>query len=248
VPIQALPPRYRSRKSSVTHRMKMASPAVIKHRPAKTVVQVRQGCLALPWQKQMPIVSHGRTRMTTQGQYRIAHKTSSIPDWSTFYAEPQLDDNVNGESLASVGPQWSPLFYYVHVAGSALRPRDSSVEWGTSGSGGCLYNVSGSTSVIFNVHLDIPDGSRIDYLRIYYYDDDTTNNSRAWVTSYDDEGGLTDVVTVASDGDTGYGTMLSAEIAHVVDMLNNSYVLNWRPYASGNMALCGLRVAYRLPD
>lgn len=60
-------------------------------------------------------------------------------------------------------------FSYIHVAGSALRPRDSSSEWTYSGSGGCLYATAGSSDIVYNVHLNIPDGSRIDYLRIYYF-------------------------------------------------------------------------------
>jgi len=170
------------------------------------------------------------------------------PDWSAFHAEPQLDDNVDGESMAPTEPGWDPLFSYVHVAGSALRPRDSSVEWNSTGDGGCVYNNGGSTSVIFNINMDIPDDVLIEYLRIYYYDTSAAN-SYAWITTYDDAGGYTDVVNVASDADTGYGTMLSDQIAHVVSLIDDSYVLNWRPYDTGStMALCGLRVAYRLPD
>lgn len=102
--------------------------------------------------------------------------------------------------------------------------------------------------MIFNIPLDIPDGVRIEYLRIYYYDT-SASNSQAWVTRYNDEGGLEDVTYVASDGNAGYGTNLGAYLEHVVDMTNYSYVLNWRPNATGStMQLCGLRVAYRLPD
>lgn len=60
-------------------------------------------------------------------------------------------------------------FHYVHIPGTVLLPRTSTVEWGTDWTGGCIYLKSGSTSVIFNKNLNIPEGSRIDYLRVYYY-------------------------------------------------------------------------------
>lgn len=60
-------------------------------------------------------------------------------------------------------------FHYVHIPGSVLLPRMSTVDWHTDGSGGCIYLKSGPTYVVFNKHLNIPDGSRIDYLRVYYY-------------------------------------------------------------------------------
>jgi hypothetical protein len=113
--------------------------------------------------------------------------------------------------------------------------------------GGCLKLTSGNTSVIFNLQLDIPNGVRIEYLRMYYYDT-SASNSYAWVTRYDDVGGFGDVTYVASEGDTGYGTSLSPYFEHVVDNVDYSYILNWRPNAAGSsMMLCGLRVAYRLP-
>jgi hypothetical protein len=170
--------------------------------------------------------------------------SSTQPDWDSLISEPQADDNLE----APAEPGWSSTFYYVHVAGSALRPRDSSVEWDSDGSGGCLFNNGGNTSIIYNNHLDIPNGSRIDYLRLYYYDT-SASDSYAWVTLYDDAGGYDDLTLVSSDGDGGYGTTLSSLVEHVVDNVSYSYTLNWRPYVEGSdMQLCGLRVAYRLPD
>ncbi len=137
---------------------------------------------------------------------------------------------------------WSP-FYYVNVTGATLRPRASATTWSYPGAG-CISAVSSND--VFNLHLPIPNGSRIDYLRIYYYDT-SASNSTAWVTSYDAAGGFDDVATVTSAGTAGYGTSLSAYVGHVVDTVNNGYVLNWQPNQTGaTMQLCGLRVAYRI--
>lgn len=162
-------------------------------------------------------------------------------NWDALIPESAPDQvDINAD------PNWSD-FYYYHVTGSALRPRNSSSKWASSGDGGCLYQTAGSAFDIFNVHLDIPNGARIDYLRIFYYDM-SANDTYSWVTRYDDEGGLSDVTYVASTGTPGYGTNLSPLVSHVVDSDYYSYVLNWRSYElSSAIMLCGLRVAYRLP-
>ncbi|MFN2151224.1 MAG: hypothetical protein ACK2T5_06475 [Anaerolineales bacterium] len=140
---------------------------------------------------------------------------------------------------------WSN-FRYIYAAGSALRPRNSGQDWATSGSGGCIYATSLGGEVM-NLHLDIPTGSRIDYLRIFFYDT-SDSNSQAWVTTYDGASGIDDIAYVTSSGTGGYGTYLSPYVGHIVDNASDAYVLNWRPVVTGStMMLCGLRVAYRVP-
>ncbi|HQN43191.1 MAG TPA: hypothetical protein PLA25_03580, partial [Anaerolineaceae bacterium] len=97
---------------------------------------------------------------------------------------------------------------------------------------------------IFNVDLQLPDGATIEFLRLYYYDT-SAGDSRAWVTSYDGAGNYSDLMTVASTGNTGYGQALSASPSVVVDNYSNSYLLNWRSNTAGvTSQLCGLRVFY----
>ncbi|MCB0241893.1 MAG: hypothetical protein KDI12_00690 [Anaerolineae bacterium] len=168
------------------------------------------------------------------------------PNWDQFFVEPQADQDGYGapQGIGDHSPDaWSD-FHYIYVAGAALRPRDSSSGWDYSGVG-CVSRASGSE--LLNIHLPIPDGSRIDYLRIYYYDT-SGSNSTAWVTNYDSGGNFTDVTTVASSGSGGYGTQLSAYSGHVANTASRSYVLNWSAGTNGSsMRLCGLRVAYRVP-
>lgn len=71
--------------------------------------------------------------------------------------------------LPLAGGGFSSLFSYFHIPGSVLRPRNSTSEWGNDWSGGCIYQTSGSPYNVFNLHLNIPNGSRIDYLRVYYF-------------------------------------------------------------------------------
>lgn len=67
------------------------------------------------------------------------------------------------------GGGFDSLFSYIHVAGSVMLPRNSSSEWANDWSGGCIYQTAGSPNNVYNIHLNIPNGSRIDYLRVYYY-------------------------------------------------------------------------------
>ncbi|MDD2522809.1 MAG: hypothetical protein PHW11_08335 [Anaerolineaceae bacterium] len=162
-------------------------------------------------------------------------------DWDAMIPEGAPD-----QQGLSAEPNWSD-FHYFHVNGSAFRPRDSSVSWTTDGSGGCLVLSAGDPWVIFNLHLEIPNGARIDYLRFYFYDT-SAYNGNIWITRYNNIGGLADLVSVPSSGNTGYGTTLSAELLHIVNSTEYAYLLNYRPYVFGaTMQLCGMRVAYRLP-
>ena len=176
-----------------------------------------------------------------RGSGMIAEPSGIQPTDLTAWAKTDLtgepDQNAEGGARA---------FSYLHVAGSALRPRNGDVQWQSSGSGGCVYLASMAYEVV-NIHANIPEGSTVDYVRIYYYDV-SASNSTVWLTTYDDAGSYSDVASASSAGDTGYGTTLSALVGHVVDNTNDSYLLNWRSNVEGgDMALCGIRVAYTLP-
>jgi hypothetical protein len=162
------------------------------------------------------------------------------PDWEALMAGPQPDKPGYGEAK---GPEWTD-FYYAFVAGSSLRPRDSSSGWRYQGVG-CVYINNGNQ--LMTVDLNIPAGARIDYLRLYYRDT-SASNSTAWITTYDGAGAFTDLTNVSSAGNSGYGTTLSPLVSHVVNNASRSYSLNWQANQTGtSMQLCGLRVAYRLP-
>jgi len=172
----------------------------------------------------------------------------ALPDWDQLILEPQLDDAADAIETADAGIAWSG-FYYKFIAGSTFRPRASATTWGQSGNGGCVYAVA-NASEIFNVPLSLPEGSRIDYLRLFFYDS-SASDSTAWLSYYDGGGGLVDLPSGAgmkSSGNAGWGETLSPFLDHVVDNADNAYVLNWRSGTIGNtMLLCGMRVAYRLP-
>ncbi|MFZ3070968.1 MAG: hypothetical protein WA110_07610 [Anaerolineaceae bacterium] len=105
-----------------------------------------------------------------------------------------------------------------------------------------------TSSEIFNVQIHLPEGARIDYLRLYYYDKSTAYNQSAFLTVYEGNGDTTDLTNVSSTGSVGYGENLSDYVGHIVANELNTYVLNWRPIlVNSSMRLMGMRVAYRLP-
>ncbi|MBN1640497.1 MAG: hypothetical protein JXA09_04610 [Anaerolineae bacterium] len=166
------------------------------------------------------------------------------PDWESMFAEPQADEDAYYDARDAALQDWS-LFRYVHVTGAALRPRDSAVPWRYGGYG-CVY--VDSTADLLNIDLQLPTGSRVEYLRLYYYDASSTNGT-AWLTRYDNAGGFYDLIMVTSSGEGTYGTTLSAYYGQTVDTYNYSYALSWNAHVTGSaMRLCGLRVAYRVPQ
>jgi hypothetical protein len=133
------------------------------------------------------------------------------------------------------------------IAGSALRPRRSGVDFNPSGSGGCIY-ASNSAGDIFNTPIWLPQGTTVDTLRMYYYDT-SASNSTAWFTVYDLYGSIVDEWAVSSSGDFGNSFSDSSPIDHVVDYSIYSYLLNWRPNVAGTtMQLCGFRIFHSPPS
>jgi hypothetical protein len=146
----------------------------------------------------------------------------------------------------SIPPPGYWNFSYRFVAGSSFHSADYTMRDDYQ-SGACI-SVKDTAGDFLTFGLHLPDGVRIDYLRVYYYDTDGTHNGTANLRKYDGSGGTTTIATVSSSGSGGYGSNLSAYSGHVVDNYTGGYVLNWTPSVVGStMRLCGMRIAYRLP-
>jgi hypothetical protein len=151
-----------------------------------------------------------------------------------------------GGPFASQAPAaFMPYLSYYFAAGSSLYSADYTMR-GDYQPGGCVSALD-SGGQFFTQHLNLPQGARIDYLRLFYYDADAATNSTANIRVYDAAGGYVELASVSSAGSAGYGSTLSGFVGDVVDNYNGAYVLNWMPNAtSANSQLCGLRVAYRV--
>jgi hypothetical protein len=145
-----------------------------------------------------------------------------------------LDSEINQSYNASV-----------RIAGSALKPRESNVEWrGVTGAGGCIYASSGSEVAVFSMPVYLPQGATLRYFRMYYNDQHASKNCSAWLTVYDLYGEVEEEWGVASSG-TGKTYATTSQLSHEIDYALHSYVINWRPNELGSdMQVCGFRIYY----
>jgi hypothetical protein len=133
------------------------------------------------------------------------------------------------------------------VTGAALKPRESDVSYSVDSNGSCTYVAAGDESTVWNTPIQLPNGSVVDTLRIYYYDT-SGSNTTAWFTVYDLYGGIVEEWSVSSSTSGGNSFNDSAQINHTVDYSVYNYLLNWRPVVSGStIQLCGFRVFYMPP-
>ncbi len=132
------------------------------------------------------------------------------------------------------------------ITGSALRPRDSVVDFDVNTTGACIYAENNAFDV-FNTPLWLPQGATVEQVRMYY-NDTSSSNSTAWFTVYDLYGDIVDEWSVSSSGDTGNSFNDTDPISHTIDYNTYSYLLNWRPTVAGDsMQLCGFRIFYEAP-
>ena len=97
--------------------------------------------------------------------------------------------------------------------------------------------------------LLIPNGSVIKYLRLYYNDTSAATDLTAWLTRYQPGVTSEDLTVVNSAGSGGYGTTLSSEITHTVDIDSWAYTIIVAPNANASSnSICGIRVAYYAPS
>jgi hypothetical protein len=159
-------------------------------------------------------------------------------DWEWLMRGPQPD-----RKGAAVELGWSD-FHYVFAAGVTFHPRGGGASWEHVASG-CIRRSGGDGP--FTLNANLPQGARIDYVRIYYWDSSTLD-SWGFVQAFDGIGGFTNIATVMTSGFSGYGSQTSEYVGHIVDNAANSYSFLWNPITNDNLYLCGMRIAYRLPE
>lgn len=138
---------------------------------------------------------------------------------------------------------------YYHVPGSVLMPVDSSTTLAYDYMG-CVHAKTGGANLL-NAPLDIPGGSTLTGMRLYYVDSNASANVQAWITRYDIDGtDYDDIINIASSGSSGRGNVWgdAEPTMGVLDTYSWSYVLNVRVNSASNtLQICGLRVMYYPP-
>lgn len=137
----------------------------------------------------------------------------------------------------------------VRFVGSAMKPRENNVSYTVESAGGCVYVSAGDDNTVWNLPLALPEGSEVEYVRIYVRDTNVSENTCGWFTKYDLYGTLIQEWSVCSDGSHGnrYWTR-SISPTETIDYGTYSYALNWRPGATGDaIQICGMRLYYTAP-
>lgn len=142
------------------------------------------------------------------------------------------------------------VFRYYQVSGATLHGRSSTTGYAYDGVS-CSHVTAGTgTGRILNTELLLPDGAVIKYLRVYYQDTNAVNGVEGYITRYQPGIGASDLVHAGSEDafNSGYGYVVSAEIAETVNNTNDTYsLIGWPDDANINNQICGLRVAYYAP-
>ena len=161
------------------------------------------------------------------------------------YAGSQAGPEDVGPEVAAPNQSYNAT---VRISGSALKPRESYVEWsGVSGAGGCIYATSGNPLAVLSTPVYLPEGSTIRYFRMYYNDQNVDTDASAWLTAYDLYG-MVDVEWGVSTSGTGKTYVTTEQLDHEIDYSLHSYMINWRPYELGSdMQVCGFRIYYAAP-
>lgn len=129
---------------------------------------------------------------------------------------------------------------YLFVTGSAFTPR-TSTQTVTYPGAGCI-----SFDGFVTTDLQLPQGTAIQGVRLYYYDMATPGSVSVFVNSFDGAGGFTSLLTGASTVETGYSSEYFAFGSPViVDNLSQSLSLI-ASMATG-LRFCGMRVFYDAP-
>lgn len=158
-------------------------------------------------------------------------------------ADPALPEPAPASEPDPDGRGGPPLAS-VRITGTALTPRDGTVQQGVNSSGGCSHVASGNSTAVWNHRAPLPHGAIVNTLRLYYNDTSATNGT-AWFTVYDLFGAIVQEWSVSTVGNSGNGFNDTLAIDHEVDYTLYSYLINWRPQVTGtSLQLCGFRVFY----
>jgi hypothetical protein len=162
---------------------------------------------------------------------------------------PTVEREPGAANRSSAAPDAPTYNSSIRFVGSTLRPRENDVSYTTNGTGSCVYVTAGDANTVWNFPLALPEGSKVEYLRMYYYDGTAPYTTTGWFSKYDLYGGLVKEWAVNSSGSAGnnYSDVLISP-TETIDYDLYSYVLNWRPVAvTSTLQLCGFRLFYTAP-
>ena len=197
----------------------------------------------------IPVATESAPTAGHQPNSADANPLSSADGPTVTSGTPVVEREPGFANRSSTAPNAPTYNSTIRFVGSTLRPRQNDVSYTTNGNGSCAYVTAGDASTIWNFPLALPEGSQVEYLRMYYYDANGSQNTTGWFTKYDLYGGLVNQWAVSSTGSAGnaYADVLITP-TETIDYGSYSYVLNWQPGAvTSTLQLCGFRLFYTAP-
>jgi hypothetical protein len=161
---------------------------------------------------------------------------------TTFALNPLQDGNP---PESSKGPEQTLAFDYMHASGYAFKSFIEGTTY-TNSAGGCLYTTAGASYLFSGVI--IPDGSVIEYVRLYYKDTSEANDASLVMYQYG-EGSSTNLLSLSTVGSYP-GVRTHSESVNI--LINNAvygYGFEWAaPGNSDTTQICGYRITYTPPS
>lgn len=167
-------------------------------------------------------------------------ETLSSAEGRTAGTPPTDQVAVDASALDAITPA-ALTWNYLNVAGSIFQGRQSTDTFGPEGGVGCVHLTGGNR---METKLMLPEGAYIRYVRAFFKDE-SPQDLFVWLVKFDGAGTYEDLKSVASSGDSGYGTTLSNLVNYTVDHYESplSLVMGSDVHDS-SLELCGVRVAY----
>jgi hypothetical protein len=205
----------------------------------------RKRCLGIILALGLVVVVMVAETAQTQGPTEIEPPPVQSGTAGTGLADPQaLLDGAGRLEADGVTDLAAAYNATLRIPVAALKPRESNVEWGVGGDGGCAYASSGDRYTWWAAPLYLPDGASLRYFRMYYNDQSDAVNCAAYLTVYDLYGRIVVEWGIFSSG-TGQDYVTTAQLDHEIDYSSYNYVINWSPNMIGSdMQVCGFRVYY----
>lgn len=188
---------------------------------------LHHACLAAALALALPAVAHATDGPDGPAQFN--------PALLPFQAE------ATGDSMT---PLATDAYYFIPA--SAFNRLESATE-SKYVAGGCIRVTGGFRFVATD--MQVPDGSGIYGLRVYYKDTDASNQITGWIVTYNGDSLYENLVAVPSDAQAGYGSKyLGITPNPIVDNFAHAYSINvGQTGSSASTAFCGVRVFYSTP-
>ncbi len=165
-----------------------------------------------------------------------------------FYVPPEPPYFSGSPSEAPAGAPSAAMtrYYYTFTAGQDFLPRDSATAYDYAGHG-CITTGAAGTVVS---DLDLPDGATLIGARVYFNDTSAAAGLTFNLSTFDGKGGSAALLEASNGSASGGFSDLYQPLTapYAVDQEAESMLLSAQLPGGPDVALCGARLYWSLPD